>query len=31
MWSFGGSRVRTMSNGSYIHGSYGSEESAYKK
>lgn len=31
MWSFKGSRVRTMSNGSYIHGSYGSEESFYKE
>lgn len=31
LWTFNGSRVRTMSNGSYIHGSYGSEESAYKK
>ncbi|MDO5638200.1 MAG: hypothetical protein Q4G18_13275, partial [Myroides sp.] len=31
IWTFGGSRVRTMPNGSYIRGSYGSEESAYKK
>lgn len=31
MWTFKGSRVRTMSDGSYIRGSYGSDGSAYKK